>query len=155
MPSRVLWIEDGVTDNMSRLFAAAVANGAYDLTPATNATEGAAYLESEPFDAVVVDIRLPPGNGEQWVQLFSERRRSTAAARLGLWLVYAALRPTDQEVGLKAISLVNKNARFGFLTVEPENDLRRHLDRLKPCSYARKVPNDPKTLVRLIETLLH
>lgn len=91
MQPRVLWIEDSARLELASLAGPVYYRGTCDLTLAEDVTVAVQCLQSQPYDAVIVDIRLPPGRDPQWRTQYQRAGASKVTAQLGLkllsWLV--------------------------------------------------------------------
>ncbi len=137
---KVLWIEDAARHDLPQLAAPVYMDGGYDLVIAEDVSEGAAHLLRSEFDVVIIDIRLPPGNGRAWIELFLDSGNTKTSARLGLKLLYNIL---GQEP-VADYSLVRRNLKWiapekiGVFTIESYGELKEDLERLGIQSYSQK-----------------
>jgi hypothetical protein len=151
----VLWIEDGAFAEMSQMSAPIYVSGKYDLVIAENAPEGLQQLmrKDKEFGTIIVDIRLPPGDDEQFLKIYLDKNESKVAARLGLALLKCVL--TDVENSL--IPSHHKEAkRFGIFTVEGRGELADDLKALNLEGvkiYQKTETNDKDTLHQIIEDI--
>lgn len=83
---QVLWIEDGTRTEYHDLLGPIYVAG-YDLTLATNVTDAIEQYRTRHFDALIFDIRLPPGSDRDWIGIYNGHGGNPAAARLGLELL--------------------------------------------------------------------
>ena len=109
---RVLWIEDGAHYELAHLAAPVYFDGRFELFVATNASEADRLLEDQ-YDAIVLDIRLPPGESEEWISLYQQQSRQTDSVRLGLVILERLMRPLEQTLKDEI-----PKPRIGVLTVE-------------------------------------
>lgn len=109
----ILWVEDEAYGELQYLYAPVVVAG-FDLHVAGDATQAIAALRRQEFDAVIVDIRIPPGHDDRWIKLYNKSGANPAAAKLGIHLLRALLLPEDDacEVELDA------DERPAWLTAE-------------------------------------
>ncbi|WP_428267795.1 hypothetical protein [Haliangium sp.] len=84
---RVLWIEDSARFELASVLGPIFASRRYDLTLAENATTAAEYLRRRRFDAIVVDVRLPPGTHAYWRDIYQNAGADRTNAKLGLALL--------------------------------------------------------------------
>lgn len=155
----VLWIEDLARFEYREMFAAIFRDGRYALSIAVDATEAVQRLKQHEYDAVIVDVRLPPGADEQWTQLYTAMGASEEAAKLGKHLVQSLLRFPAARIALAAdrIPAWLASERIGFLTVEPWEDLREELEPLGIVKdvYVEKGPdNERGSLLALIDRVI-
>ena len=90
---RALWIEDGARSELSHLSGPVLYDGRIELVLAEDLTTAVEYLLEEEFDAVVVDVRLPPGDDPYWKELHRKAGRDKVHAQLGLQLLRWLLEP--------------------------------------------------------------
>lgn len=149
---RVLWIEDSANAENLLLSMPVYLSGKYDLQIAMNATEGMRALATNEFDAVVVDVRLPPGNDVRWVAEYYQRARSAKLARLGLALLRLVLRgaPHFGEIAFPATA--RDPRRYGLLTVEQWEGIAMEVQELGVRWYAKNA-GDPRALLHLIAAI--
>lgn len=86
MKIKVLWVEDSARLELRKLTGPIYISGDYDMNLAEEATSAVRYLQSKEYDAVILDMRLPPGIDDFWIRLYRERGEDKAYARLGLEL---------------------------------------------------------------------
>src|SRR5690349_15898667 len=86
MKTKVLWVEDSARLELRNLTGPIYISGDYDMNLAEDATTAVRYLRTKEYDAVILDMRLPPGIDDYWVNIYRERGEDKADARLGLEL---------------------------------------------------------------------
>lgn len=86
MKTRVLWVEDSARLELRNLTGPIYIGGEYDMNLAEDATSAVSYLQSKEYDAIILDMRLPPGIDDFWIKIYQERGEDKADARLGLEL---------------------------------------------------------------------
>lgn len=145
---RVLWIEDGANAEMALAAGPVYSDGHYDLIIAPDVSEGIRYLQDNEFDAVVVDIRLVPGNRKNWIDLNKEFGSDKVQARLGIHLLYSFLRPETAKVKLKNVPRWVRPERFGVLSVEPQAQIDADLKALGVTAYAEKNTAKDKNVLK-------
>lgn len=153
MKHRVLWIEDGAFAEMQFMSAPIYVSGKYDLVIALNATDGLEQLlqKEKRFETIIVDIRLPPGNDEEFTNLFNDRADSKAAARLGLALLKRVLKRGEQ-IGVPDYH--RQPHRFGIFTVEGPNELAEDLNELGITVCHQKTElNSKNEVITIIEEI--
>lgn len=145
---RILWIEDEATGDMRNLAGPLYDSGQYDLVVAFDASEGVRQMMKLEFDAVVVDIRIPPGSDQRWIELYSQSEQNKPMARLGLQLLYSLLNADDRPTWITP-------DRFGLLTVENKREVEEDLKNLNIQVYRQKTEQLPfNTLIKVIEEIL-
>lgn len=88
----VLWIEDDAAYNLDYLASPLIMNPRYDLVLAANISEALHSLRSRAtYDAIVFDLRVPPGNQANWKALHQELSQARTAAQLGFYLLLGLL----------------------------------------------------------------
>lgn len=152
----VLWVEDLARVEYREMFAVVFRDGRYNLSIAVDATEAVERLQKHIYDAVIIDIRLPPGSDARWGKLYDELGASEEAAKLGKHLVQSFLHFQDARIVLEKdrISDWLTNRKIGFLTVEPWEELKVEFEPLGITKgvYVEKGPeNERDALLRLIE----
>jgi hypothetical protein len=155
MKHKVLWIEDGALGDLPDLAGVVVVEGSYELIIALDATEGIECIMQNEFEAVIVDIRLPPGDDLQWRQIYNHPNKNKNASRLGLLVLRSLLKPEKSEVKIKDIPKWVNADRFGVLTVESQREVQKDLDELDIKIYRQKTRKpSTHTLLDLIREVM-
>jgi len=147
MRHRVLWMEDEALSDLATLTAPIYSSGQYDLSVARDVTEGIRCLWTYEYSVVIVDIRLPPGSGQPWIDLWLASGASKPASRLGLRLLESLFDPASAAVKLPPPPLWIDPARFAVFTVEGESEVADQLCRLRIEPYRQKSARLPFTAV--------
>lgn len=84
---KILWVEDSARFELASMVGPVLASRRYDLTLAENASTAAERLLRTRYDAIIVDIRLPPGVDPYWVDIFKSAASDRVNAKLGLALL--------------------------------------------------------------------
>ncbi len=142
---RVLWIEDQAFEDAQDFSGPVNTSGEYRLEVAEDASAAVRALAKGPFAAVIVDIRIRPGNDQEWVDLFQRRGGNKVRARLGRHLLYSLLKPAAAEVKLKSVPKWIKPEGFGVLSVEGRGEVSGDLHQLKVSNMETKTAETPKT----------
>jgi len=105
------------------------------------------------YDAIILDMRLPPGIDDYWIRIYQEKGEDKADARLGLvladWLFNG--RSGFPVKGPEWI----KPHHIGVFTVENDPALHSRLDYLKIKIFQHKVAGLPDTiLVEMINKII-
>jgi hypothetical protein len=139
MKRRVLWIEDSAYNEITQLSAPVYLSGRYDLRTALTASAAMAALADTIYDAIIVDIRILPGEDSWWIREYTHRGQSVKAARLGLRLLEVVLDGTAYP-GLKVTlpGAAREPHRYGVLSVEASDSVADDLRRLKVTAYRNK-----------------
>ncbi len=90
---RMLWIEDSARFELPEQMAPVYYSGKFIFHLAENVVDGINHLRSaerdgKPYDVVIVDIRLPPGEDKVWYDLYKRTIHSQVESQLGLILLY-------------------------------------------------------------------
>jgi hypothetical protein len=153
--NKVLWVEDAARYDLAHLAAPVIMDGGYDLVVAENASDGIAQLLQSIFDAIVVDIRIPPGNDKAWINLYEMSGYEKVSARLGRCFLYTILGHPNAEIKLDKRPEWIIAEKVGVLTVESHLELDEDLKELGITVYHQKHSETPETiLLELIEKVL-
>jgi hypothetical protein len=157
MKQKIIWIEDSAFIDVQNLAGPVYVSGKYDIVVALDASEAVRKLIQIEFDAVVVDIRIPPGDNSRWTELYTRYGENKVTARLGLHILYSLFAPEDKkaEIKLENIPKWITHNRFGILTVESERELQDDLKRLNIQVFRQKTAEMSETaLLEVIEEIL-
>jgi hypothetical protein len=152
---RVLWVEDGALTELSELFGPVYAEGNYLLEVAQDATEATRKLARTTYDAVVVDIRIPPGADNRWIQLHRKGGSNNTQARLGIDLIAACL-----DVPSTGFQFDNRPswlspAKIGVLSVESKSEIQPILGPWGvSIIYQKRIDASRRILLTVIEEIL-
>jgi CheY-like chemotaxis protein len=137
MKTKVLWVEDSARLELRNLTGPIYISGEYDMNLAEDATTAVRYLRTKAYDAVILDMRLPPGIDDYWIDVYRERGEDKADARLGLevanWMFNRKsdiLFPPPEWI---------KPYHVGVFTVENDSVLHNRLENLKITVFEHKV----------------
>ena len=152
---RILWVEDGARFDLPHLAAPVFMEGNYDLCIVENVSDCITYLQNHVFDAIIMDIRIPPGDDHHWITLYKKAGTDKVAARLGLKLLYCLLGLPEAEVKLdNRPSWINAD-KIGVFTVESKTELDEHLRKLGITVYQQKKADVAESvLLDLIKNVL-
>ena len=154
MKQKVLWVEDGAHGDLPDLIAPVNVEGSYALTIAFNATEAISNLVANKYSAVIVDIRLPPGDDQRWIDIYNSPDTNKNAERLGLLILRSLLQPEKSEVKIPRVPWISADV-IGVLTVENQDEVQGDLDELKIKVYRQKNKKpSPNTLLKLIREVM-
>jgi hypothetical protein len=129
-------------------------DGRVELVLAEDVTTATEYLLDERFDAMIVDVRLPPGDNEHWKKLYREAGRDKVHAELGLQLLRWLLGETPSNGLPRAPDWVEAK-RVGVFSVERKLEILDTLETLGISVVQQKRADLPDTILRdLIEQLL-
>ena len=128
---RMLWIEDSAHFELAETLAPVYYDGRYTVHLAETVTDAIDRLSraSEPYDAVIVDIRLPPGEHKLWQKLYALTIRNRVETQLGLVFLYwlVGKQPLGEDAG----------------------KLRKSLWQIKQASMEQKLPDVKKLRQRV------
>ncbi len=155
MKIKVLWVEDDARFGLAQLAGPVYVHGGYDLVVANDISTAIARLSRERFDAIIVDIRLPPGEDRAWIELYSKEGRNKVQARLGLQLLRTLLDWPEAKIRLEKEVDWIKPIMFGVFTVESWREIGEDLKELGIPVYEQKRADVPDTiLLDIIEKIL-
>ena len=155
----VLWIEDDATYNLQYIASPVVMNPRYDLTLAITASEAIHFLQRRSYDAIIFDLRLPPGKELEWVSLDQKLGKSMEPPRLGLHLLrnlYAA-HNNGHTVVLPELPPPPPINNVGILSVDAWDDVADGLASLQfqKNNYRQKQAGMPSNiLLQLVQKIL-
>jgi hypothetical protein len=154
MKTKFLWIEDNARTDLKHLLAPIYMSGKYNPVVAPTVAEGVYQMMNTKFAAVIVDIRLLPGNDDDWEALYIKLGSDKGAARLGLYLLYSLFSPRIDDVKIKKNDWIDPKL-FGVLTVESnEGDIGEALKSFGIGLYERKTASTPyTTLLNMVERI--
>lgn len=155
MKIKFLWIEDNARTDLKHLLAPVYMSGRYDPVVAPTVAEGIYRMKHTEFAAVIVDIRLLPGNDAAWEALYTKLGREKGTARLGLCLLYSLFDPRRDDVKIEDKPPWIDPKRFGVLTVEDlDGELGEALRSFGIVAYEQKTAHTPNTtLLKLVERI--
>jgi hypothetical protein len=153
MKPRVLWIEDSARLELRNYTGPIYFNGDYDFSQADDITSAVSFLRVRPYDVVIVDIRLLPGNDPVWTHLYHQAGQDKVQAQLGLKFLHWILGNSD-GMGIQPPAGI-KATQIGVFTVENYLDIQNDLNSLGVKVFKQKSAGLPDTiLVELIEKVL-
>lgn len=155
MKKKVLWIEDGALADLAELVGPVYKDGQFDLTLALDATEGLRCLLSSKYDVVIVDIRIPPGDAEDWIRLY-QKRELGPEARLGLELLKSVLGESTANIHLTQRPKWLNPHQIAVFTVESWHEVATDLRQLGIQVFQTKnAESSHRILVGIIQEVLH
>ncbi len=155
MRKAVLWIEDGATAEVRYLAIPVYNSRKYDLTIALNISDAITALQTKLFDAVIIDIRMEPGDTEPWKTLHFKAGNDKGNSRLGLKLLHSLFRKADGDIGLPFSTDKFSLIRFGLLTIESKSDLIEEFPKIEKIKYVQKsAKNSSNLLLDLIDQVV-
>lgn len=148
---KVLWIEDDAFNELGMLATPVHLTGEFELDYAVSATEAVDRLQLCEYDAIVVDVRIPPGDDRRWVDIYYEAGASNKAARLGVHLLQNILgRKQEWTRGLKEAA--RHPSRYGVLSMDAD-DVRVELELMGVTRYRNK-NEGARVLLTIIREIL-
>ena len=118
---RVLWIEDNAKVDMGVYFGPIFTSGRYDVSIALDPSEALRKISLAEYQAIIVDIRLAPGQDKLWRDLYVGFGASKPTARLGIHLVQSLLKVSEAKIKLplKDVPCWINPRKIGFLKHSP------------------------------------
>jgi CheY-like chemotaxis protein len=159
---RVLWVEDSARFELASVLGPIFASHRYDLTLAENASTAAEYLRRRQFDAIIVDIRLPPGPHRYWRGIYKGAGSDRTNAKLGLellsWLLAGGAQDgkgkskrADDSVPARPAWQIAPD-HIGVFSVENRGEIGGDLEALGVSVQHEKRPGLPDTILLDIVT---
>lgn len=145
MKTKVLWVEDSARLELRNLTGPIYISGEYDMNLAEDATTAVRYLLTKEYDAVILDMRLPPGIDDYWINIYRERGEDKADARLGLELAEWVLNSRTDFPNKPPLWI--KPHHVGVFTVENDSNLHEKLGHLSIYVYEHKMAGLPDTIL--------
>lgn len=153
MKPKVLWIEDSARFELNNLTGPIYFYGKYDFQQAENITSAIEFLKVKEYDALIVDIRLPPGNDPYWRKLYRIAEPGGGGEKLGIKFLYWLL-ARGSSYSLQPPSWASPD-RIAVFTVESMSEVRSTLDDLGITHFKQKTTGlADTTLLDLIKEVL-
>ncbi len=143
----ILWVEDETDTRLVERKTRIEGSGKYDLDIARNATEGEKFAKSKMYDLIIIDIRIPPGEGEKWKLYHFDLKNKDLKDRLGILLIKFLL-----------LEKVIKNDRIGVFTIERWSEIEILLEgsEIRKAQHLHKVYADiPEIFEDFIDKIYH
>lgn len=151
---RALWIEDGARSELSHLSGPVLYDGRIELVLAEDLTTAVEYILEEEFDAVIVDVRLPPGDDPYWKELHRRAGHDKVHAELGLQLLRWLLGPGDPGTLPEPPAWMSPK-RVAVFSVDCRTEITSLLEELGIEVVQQKRADLPDTILReLIDRLI-
>lgn len=157
MKIKFLWIEDNARTDLKHLLGPIYMSGKYDPVVAPTVAEGIYQIKKSEFAAVIVDLRLLPGNDSAWEALYLGLGSEKGTARLGLHLLYSLFKPRRlEDLTIEKLPAWLDPHRFGVLTVEDfDGELKEALASLNISVYEQKTTHTANTvLLKMLERII-
>lgn len=147
MRYKVLWVEDNAEADLFQFLAPVNVDGRFDMDIAINATEACSRLNTERYDVIIMDSRIPAGHDPFWKEREAniQRQSPNPIVRLGLEILKIVLRKDERPEILEENKREDKYCIFSIdpkseLTFGPGNqELERFLYEQKKASMPRNV----------------
>lgn len=153
---RILWVEDSARFELANLLGPIYASNKYELVLAEDATTATRHLQTAPFDAVIMDIRIPPGRDRHWVQYYERNGADKATAQLGLTLLSWLLQNSEENRSDKRPPAWVRPERIAVFSVEERYEIGEKLLELGIQIFEEKRPGLRDTaLLDLINQILN
>ncbi|MCK5058605.1 MAG: hypothetical protein KAT34_18265 [Candidatus Aminicenantes bacterium] len=155
MKYKVLWIEDGAFVEVATFAGAVLTSMKYDLEVSIDISDALGKIRTTEYDAVIVDIRIPPGNNMEWKKIYNQSGYNKNSARLGMQLLFSLLKPEEAEVKLENIPSWVSAKKFGVFTVESRAEVKNDMVELGIYLYLQKKTNmNRNDLLEFIEKII-
>lgn len=153
MKPRVMWVEDSARLELRNLTGPVYFSGRYDFQLAEDVTQAINFLTARSFDALIIDVRLPPGFNPCWQTLYRKSGADKVKAQLGLKLISWLL---GNDVGCNQTPPGWVDAkRIAVFSVESQNEIAPHLKEFGISLYVQKAAGLRDTaLLDLIDHIL-
>ena len=155
--NKILWVEDSARFELASVLGPIYASHRHDLTLAENASTAVEYLRHRKFDAIIVDVRLPPGPSPYWRNIFKQHDSDRTNAKLGLELLHWLLGP-DRAARHNGITVPARPSwpvtpqHIGVFSVESRLEIGSVLETLGVTRMYEKKPGLPDTILLDIVT---
>lgn len=150
----VLWIEDSARLELRNLVGPLLFSNKFEFSLAEDVTTACHFLRTKQHDAVIVDIRLPPGTDPEWRKLYQQSGYDRVHAQLGLKLLYWLL-AKDATVHPEPPPAWVKPHNLAVFTVESKGEIQEHLELLGIRVFKQKAAGlRDTTLLDLIDEIL-
>ncbi len=145
MKPRALWIEDSARLELANLCGPVFFRGNCQLNLAEDVTTAVDMLHANSYDAVIVDVRLPPGTDKHWRKHYRRTGAGKVHSQLGLkllrWLLGdTSIYPAQPPAWISA-------SKLGVFTVESQHEVGPVLRDLGVGVYQQKVADVPDTIL--------
>ncbi|MCI0474312.1 MAG: hypothetical protein L0Y76_12085 [Ignavibacteria bacterium] len=155
MKHKVLWVEDGAVTEVDIFTGPVLTSMKYKLEIALDVSAAIKKMRSNEYAAVIVDIRIPPDEYQDWETFYNQSGSSKSNARLGMQLLFSLLKPEMTQVKITDIPPWISADKFGVFTVESEMEIKNELEKLGVRFYTQKRTRIPDTaLLDLIEKIM-
>jgi hypothetical protein len=146
MKPKALWIEDSARLELANLCGPVFFNGHCRLALAEDVTTAVDLLLSNSYEALIVDVRLPPGSDARWRTHYRNAGAEKVGAQLGLKLLSWLLGADEGVYPAPPPDWITPD-RIGVFTVESRHELLPVLEPLGIHNYQQKVADLPDTIL--------
>ena len=95
-------------------------------------------VETTEFDALIVDIRVPPGTDPEWIEAYQKRGQDIAGARLGVEFLRSVMRHPKALVHLEQPPVWLRPTSVAVFSVERRERLVDELEGLEIGHFLQK-----------------
>ncbi len=145
---RVLWIEDNARLDLQKMIGPLTCERRFHFQLAIDVTEGLRMLRSQQYDAMIIDVRLPPGLDPSWAKQYRAAGSDKITAELGLKLL-AWLLGGDRSIERTEPPPWVHPGMVGIFSVESRDEIELEIDfDALRVVYEEKKAELPETFVR-------
>ena len=150
--NKVLWLEDHQNDfdaYKTKLFKANYAVDAVE-----SAAEAVRKLRNDDYIAFIVDIKVPPGEDYEWIELDKKKQRENPGidSHLGLELLHALFDPDYTNIKLDPPFKIDPQ-KIIILTVVPDKEREISSLGIPSQQILYKSSSDTKTLLQMVKDI--
>lgn len=122
MRYKVLWVEDNAEQDLFQFLAPVNVDGRFEMDIAVNATEACSRLNTERYDVIIMDSRIPPGHDTFWKEreINIQKQSANPIVRLGLEILKVVLRKDSRP------SILSDNLhpeKYCIFSIDPKSEL--------------------------------
>ena len=151
----ILWVEEAAQSDYANWIAPINMAGCYDIKIAEDTTQATECVQREPFDVILVDIRLPPGNDPRWINIYNASHSAKYTAQLGMAFIHSILGKKEPPVAISIPDGWVTAQKIGILSVESESMLKANMDLLDIHIFQQKSTRVSETvLLELVQRIL-
>ncbi len=153
---QILWIEDEADTSLLEFRTKLEMNFDYNLEVVRTASDAILQLKENVFHAIVIDVRIPPGEEESWSKLYIDGKNGLQFEQLGIHLIHEILKHDS------IVHKDNQNAKkIGIFSIEQINDIqeisieKKIWESVKKVKYLyKKEAEQPEDFEDFIKTLI-
>ncbi len=119
---KILWLEDQLED--FRPYLSALFRSGYIVDPVQSVSDVLKKLREEKYLVVIFDIKVLPGDDEQWIELDNRKRVANPYfdSYLGLELMYSLFNPSKAKIKIEPPVQVDPKKVIVFSVVFDKTD---------------------------------